>query len=161
MSLLPIHYDTFKSPLGKILIAARGKKIIGLWFEGQKYEAHPDEDWTRKPDDPVLIDAIQQVKEYFSGKRSDFKMLLDLGGTEFQQTVWQELQKIPSGSTITYGELANRIGKPAAVRAAAAAVGKNPASVVVPCHRVLGANGSLTGYAGGLDRKEHLLKLEA
>jgi methylated-DNA-[protein]-cysteine S-methyltransferase len=109
----------------------------------------------------VLQEVIRQLTEYFSGQRSNFDVLLDLAyGTAFQQSVWQVLLKIPQGGTASYGEVSQRIGKPAAVRAVGAAVGRNPVSIIVPCHRVMGAGGALTGYAGGLERKSALLKLE-
>ena len=148
------------SPLGKLLIARTDAGLAGIWFEGQKYEATPQMGWQEKVDDPLLQKAASQLRQYFDGELKKFTVNFALEGTEFQQSVWQELLQIPHGETITYGELANRLGKPSAVRAAAAAVGRNPASVIVPCHRVIGANGSLTGYAGGLERKQKLLLLE-
>jgi len=108
----------------------------------------------------VLRATAKQLTQYYAGKRTEFDLALNLTGTKFQESVWKELQRIEYGETISYGELANRLGKPKAVRAAAAAVGRNPASLVVPCHRVVGANGSLTGYAGGIKRKQGLLALE-
>lgn len=109
----------------------------------------------------ALLQAVTQLREYFAGRRSAFELPLDLqGGTVFQQSVWQALLNIPSGATASYGAVSDRLGKPAAVRAVGAAVGRNPLSIVVPCHRVLGADGSLTGYAGGLERKTALLRLE-
>ena len=155
-----ILYLYTDSPLGKLLIARNDVGLIGIWFEGQKYEATPESHWQEQTNDPLLTKAAQQLQQYFNNEIKDFKLKFALKGTEFQQSVWQELLNIPHGETITYGELAGRLGKPSAVRAAAAAVGRNPASVVVPCHRVIGANGSLTGYAGGLERKQKLLLLE-
>ncbi|WP_240523270.1 methylated-DNA--[protein]-cysteine S-methyltransferase [Polaromonas sp. AER18D-145] len=117
--------------------------------------------WPSDPDHPVLKEVMQQLTAYFAGQRSRFDVPLDLAhGTAFQQSVWQALLDIPQGGTASYGEVGRRIGKPAAVRAVGAAVGRNPVSIIVPCHRVMGANGALTGYAGGLDRKTALLKLE-
>jgi len=104
--------------------------------------------------------AVSQLEEYFSGQRREFTVPLEFAGTEFQCRVWSELKKIPYGETVSYAELARRIGNPAAVRAVAAAVGANPISIFVPCHRVVGSDGSLTGYAGGLDAKRLLLDLE-
>lgn len=154
-------YDIIDSPMGSILIASRDNGLAGLWFEGQKYEGKPQSDWQQRPAEPVVRAAGMQLKQYFAGQREVFDVALNLAGTDFQKLVWKELLKIPSGQTISYGELANRLRKPKAVRAAAAAVGRNPVSVIVPCHRVVGANGALTGYAGGIERKEGLLKLEA
>ena len=162
-----IDYCRMNSPLGWILMGASAETgashlsaLTGLWFEGQKYEAIPDEKWVLNTDNMLLKKAVIQMQEYFAAERTTFELPFQLSGTEFQQSVWQKLMEIPSGETITYGELAMQLNKPTAVRAAAAAVGKNPASVIVPCHRVIGANGSLTGYAGGLHRKQHLLSLE-
>ena len=117
--------------------------------------------WQPDPAHPVLCIAAEQLTAYFAGQRSDFDLPLDLShGTAFQQAIWQALLAIPHGTTTSYGELGARIGNPAAVRAVGAAVGRNPISVIVPCHRVIGMNGALTGYAGGLHRKTALLTLE-
>ena len=117
--------------------------------------------WPSDPDHPVLQEVSRQLTDYFAGRRTQFDVPLDLAyGTAFQQSVWQALLKIPQGGTASYGELSARIGKPAAVRAVGAAVGRNPVSIIVPCHRVMGAGGALTGYAGGLERKSALLRLE-
>jgi len=152
------------SPLGVIILAATEKGLAGLWFDGQKHlppELTGPTIWPSNPGHPVLQQVISQLTEYFSGQRSNFDVPLDLSyGTAFQQSVWQTLLKIPQGGTASYGEVSQRIGKPAAVRAVGAAVGRNPVSIIVPCHRVMGAGGALTGYAGGLARKSALLKLE-
>ncbi|MES2912955.1 MAG: methylated-DNA--[protein]-cysteine S-methyltransferase [Pseudomonadota bacterium] len=160
-----IVQTTFKSPLGDIIIAATDKGLAGLWFAGQRHS--PPEltgdrpPWPSAPQHPVLKKTGVQLKEYFTGKRTQFDVPLDLsGGTAFQQAVWKVLLAIPQGGTSSYGHVSQRIGNPAAVRAVGAAVGRNPVSIVVPCHRVVGSNGSLTGYAGGIDRKTALLKLE-
>lgn len=150
----------YASPLGAMIVAATARGVAGIWFEGQKHM--PDHSgWPEQPAHPVLARAVAQLEEYFSGRRDTFDLPLDLqGGTAFQQSVWQALLAIPRGGTTSYGTLGQRIGRPAAMRAVGAAVGRNPVSVVVPCHRVLGADGSLTGYAGGLERKTALLQLE-
>ncbi|MDP3797076.1 MAG: methylated-DNA--[protein]-cysteine S-methyltransferase [Polaromonas sp.] len=159
-----IVQTTFQSPLGKMIIAATDKGLAGTWFAGQRHlppQLVEPYVWPKDADHTVLKQAIAQLTEYFAGTRTVFDLPLDLDcGTPFQQTVWQALLAIPQGGTTSYGELSSRIGKPAAVRAVGAAIGRNPVSVIVPCHRVLGANGSLTGYAGGLDKKTALLKLE-
>jgi methylated-DNA-[protein]-cysteine S-methyltransferase len=159
-----IVQTTFQSPLGKMIIAATDKGLAGLWFEGQRHlppELVGPPVWPSDPAHPVLQQVMTQLTEYFTGQRTQFDVPLDLAyGTAFQQSVWQALLKIPQGGTASYGEVGRRIGKPAAVRAVGAAVGRNPVSIIVPCHRVMGANGALTGYAGGLDRKTALLKLE-
>jgi methylated-DNA-[protein]-cysteine S-methyltransferase len=150
----------FQSPLGAMIIAATAQGLAGIWFEGQRHL--PDNSrWPLEPGHPVLRAAQSQLAQYFAGQRSTFDLPLDLrGGTAFQRSVWDALMTIPPGGTTSYGMLSRRIGCPAAVRAVGAAVGRNPVSIVVPCHRVLGADGSLTGYAGGLDRKTALLRLE-
>lgn len=154
---------TITSPLGNILIAASAHGLVGLWFHDQKHLPLEIERarWAVQPEHPVLLTAAEQLDAYFRGERSVFDLPLDLQrGTPFQQSVWQALRTIEPGHTNSYGELARRIGKPQAVRAVGAAVGRNPISVVVPCHRVVGAQGALTGYAGGLARKQALLQLE-
>ena len=149
------------SPLGPLLLAASNQGLAGAWFvEGQR-DAPDASGWAAAPDHPVLRQAAAQLAEYFSGRREHFDLPLDLSnGTPFQQAVWQALLAIPCGQTTSYGELARRIGRPKAVRALGAAVGRNPVSIIVPCHRVIGADGSLTGYAGGLERKTALLRIE-
>ena len=158
----------FQSPLGPMVVAATARGLAGLWFEGQRHlpaqllaeSTHPGV-WPTDAKHPVLKQAMRQLTDYFTGKRTQFDLPLDLtGGTAFQQAVWQALLAIPLGTTASYGQISSRIGKPSAVRAVGAAVGRNPVSIIVPCHRVMGADGSLTGYAGGLDRKTALLALE-
>lgn len=156
----PLACTGWDSPLGPMLLAASPRGLAGVWFEGQRHG--PDASrWARQPEHPVLRLAIQQLAEYFGGHRQQFTLPLDLqAGTPFQQSVWQALLAIAPGSTTSYAELGRRIGRSAAGRAVGAAVGRNPLSIVVPCHRVLGAGGALTGYAGGLQRKAALLRLE-
>lgn len=149
------------SPLGPVLLAATPLGLAGAWFVSGQRDTPDPAGWTENPDHPVLRQAAAQLAEYFAGQRQQFALPLDLGrGTEFQRAVWQALLSIPFGQTTRYGALAARIGRPRAVRALGAAVGRNPISIIVPCHRVIGADGSLTGYAGGLDRKTALLRLE-
>jgi methylated-DNA-[protein]-cysteine S-methyltransferase len=151
---------TWASPLGPVLIARTAQGLAGIWFEGQK--DHPgDLAAPQRPDDPLLARAVAQLAGYFAGAAQPFDLPLDLHGTPFQCSVWQALLRIPAGGTCSYADIAREIGAPKAVRAVGAAVGKNPVSVVVPCHRVIGRDGSLTGYAGGVDRKKALLALEA
>lgn len=150
--------------LGTVHLAACRDGLVGMWFEGQRHLpaqlAGPGA-WPDDPRHPVLRAAAAQVQEYLQGTRTQFDLPLCLGsGTPFQQTVWQALLRIPRGASTTYGALARQIGMPAAVRAVGAAVGRNPISMAVPCHRVLGNGGALTGYAGGLTRKAALLQLE-
>jgi methylated-DNA-[protein]-cysteine S-methyltransferase len=149
------------SPLGTIVIAATDTALVGLWFDGQRHQPDPSA-WPLVHHHPVLNATKAQLDQYFAGQRQQFDLPLDLSaGTAFQQQVWAELQAIACGSTVSYGHISQQLGKPQAVRAVGAAVGRNPISIVVPCHRVLGANGALTGYAGGLDRKTALLQLES
>lgn len=155
-----IAQTRYESPLGTMIVAATQQGLAGVWFEGQKHM--PDHSlWPGQPGHPVLVKAVAQLEEYFAGRRTAFDLPLDLqGGTPFQQSVWQALLAIPPGGTTSYGTLSERIGRARAVRAVGAAVGRNPVSVIVPCHRVVGADGTLTGYAGGLQRKTALLQLE-
>lgn len=151
--------------LGPVRLAASPIGLCGIWFEGQRHEPsqqlHGDTAWAEADGHPLLQAATHQLQQYLRGEREGFDLPLDLsGGTPFQQEVWQALLAIGRGATRTYGDISQQLGRPRAVRAVGAAVGRNPLSVVVPCHRVLGADGSLTGYAGGLDRKAALLTLE-
>ena len=156
-NLRALHVD---SPLGGVTLAATDAGLAGLWFDAQRHS--PDmTGWQPGDKDPVLHEAAAQLADYFAGRRTHFDLPLDLShGTAFQQSVWQALCAIPPGATISYGALGTRVGNPAAVRAVGAAVGRNPISVIVPCHRVIGATGALTGYAGGIERKTALLVLE-
>ena len=147
------------SPLGPITLASSPIGLCGLWFDGQKHM--PNLQACSQGHSPFNDQAAGQIAQYFAGQRMQFDVLLDLSlGTPFQQAVWQALQTIGSGAHRSYGAVAQQIGKAAAVRAVGAAVGRNPISIIVPCHRVLGASGALTGYAGGLERKTALLRLE-
>ena len=150
---------TIATPLGALLLARTEHGLAGAWFEGQKYHAGELEA-PERPADPLLRAAAEQLGDYFAGRSSRFDVPLDLHGTGFQLGVWQALRAIGPGQTRSYLEIARTVGSPKAVRAVGAAVGKNPLSVIVPCHRVVGSNGALTGYAGGLHRKRALLALE-
>ena len=130
-----------------------------MWFEGQK--DHPGTlTAPERPDDPLLRAAAEQLAGYFAGRCASFDVPLDLHGTEFQRTVWRALLRIGAGQTRSYGDIAKQVGSPRAVRAVGSAIAKNPLSVIVPCHRVIGSSGALTGYAGGVERKRALLALE-
>ncbi len=153
-----LYYNEFNSALGIITVQASNEGIKGIWFE--TYTTKPDELGEQANEHPILVSAKQQLSEYLSGKRTSFDLPLDADGTEFQKQVWSELAKIPFGETRSYKQIAEAINKPRAVRAVGAANGKNPISVVVPCHRVVGSNRALTGYAGGVERKKKLLELE-
>ena len=150
------------SPLGEVLMAASEQGLAGVWFVHRQEHMPDHSQWAMNDAHPVLRAAAQQLNAYFLGERHSFELpLYPAWGTPFQRAVWQALQGIPYGHTSTYGNIARDIDNPKAVRAVGAAIGQNPHSIIVPCHRVLGANGSLTGFAGGLDRKKHLLALEA
>jgi len=151
---------TVKSPIGDLLLVADDSALIGLYFSGRKHIPAASKDWTLNAQHPLLRDAAKQLGEYFAGKRKEFTLPLRFAGTEFQQEVWQEIARIPFGKTVTYTDLAERVGAPQAVRAAGTATGRNPISIIVPCHRVVGKNGDLCGFAGGLEKKIHLLGLE-
>lgn len=154
----PLLHRT-SSPLGDILLAATDQGLCGLWFEGQKHL--PDMRGWPMGCNAVIEQSQLQMQQYFTKERTTFDLPLDLRvGTPFQQSVWHALLSIANGQHSSYGSIAQRIGNPQAVRAVGAAVGRNPISVIVPCHRVLGASGALTGYAGGLERKTALLQLE-
>ena len=150
----------YASPLGSMVLAATDQGLAGVWFDGQRHQpamAH----WPLAPQHPVLQRAAAQLDAYFAGQRTQFDLPLDLrGGTPFQQAVWQALLTLKAGTVSTYGALSRQLNGPNAARAVGTAVGRNPISIIVPCHRVLGAGGALTGYAGGLDRKMALLQLE-
>jgi methylated-DNA-[protein]-cysteine S-methyltransferase len=154
------RYTHIPTPHGTLLATARDGALTGLYFESQKYFPQADPTWLEDPRAAPLAECARQVREYFEGTRTQFDLPLAAEGTDFQRRVWQEIAAIPYGKTITYSELAARAGAPGSARAAGAATGRNPISIVVPCHRVVGADGSLTGYAGGLHRKAHLLEIE-
>ena len=152
---------TVPSPLGPIVLAATDQALVGLWFDGQRHQ--PDAShWHQAAGHRLLTLASVQLSEYLAGRRRQFELPLSVsGGSAFEQAVWRALQDIPRGGTCSYSVLAAAIGRPKAARAVGAAVGRNPLSIIVPCHRVLGTGGALTGYAGGLARKVALLQLES
>jgi methylated-DNA-[protein]-cysteine S-methyltransferase len=154
-----VYYCYLETPIGELLLAgdADGLSLIGFPKGSMRREPEPDWIFNEKP----LAEARRQLREYFAGKRRVFDLPLNLSGTEFQVSVLRALLEIPYGETVSYGEIAKRIGRPRAVRAVGAANGRNPLPVVVPCHRVIGSTGDLTGFGGGLDTKEALLRLEA
>ena len=151
------RYRMVDSPIGPLTLAGEGSTLTNLRMVEQTYE--PDRaDWLL--DDRAFPDAVEQLDAYFAGELQEFDLPLQLSGTEFQRRVWNALRTIPYGETRTYGEIAQQIGSPTAFRAVGLANGHNPIAVIVPCHRVIGANGSLTGFGGGLERKSALLELE-
>ncbi len=150
-------YRMIESPIGPLTLAGDGDVLTNLRMVDQTYE--PDRaDWTR--DDSSFQDAVDQLAAYFAGDLREFDLNIEMAGTEFQRKVWNALRTIPYGETRSYGEIAEQIGSPNAFRAVGLANGHNPIAVIVPCHRVIGANGSLTGFGGGLERKSTLLELE-
>jgi methylated-DNA-[protein]-cysteine S-methyltransferase len=149
---------TVDSPVGPLTLVGSEGTLTGLMMQDQRHAPEPAHDWER--DDDAFADVVSQLDAYFARDLKSFDVALKLSGTPFQRTVWAELQQIPYGETISYGELARRIGSPNASRAVGLANGRNPIGIIVPCHRVIGANGDLTGYGGGLSRKRQLLDLE-
>lgn len=154
-----VFYRTEETPVGELLLISVGDGITGIHMDGGKGSPQPEADWIR--DDERFAGAAEQLAEYFAGARVAFDLPLAPRGTPFQRRVWDALREIPYGETISYAQLARRIDRPKAMRAVGAANGRNPIGIVVPCHRVIGADGSLTGYGGGLDRKRALLEHEA
>jgi methylated-DNA-[protein]-cysteine S-methyltransferase len=159
----PTDTQRLDSPLGPMILAATAEGLSGAWFEGQRHGPSDAcmQNWTPNAANLFLQKAADQLQAYFAGQLTRFDVPLDLSaGTPFQQSVWQVLRTIPSSASQSYGDVAKQLNKPNAVRAVGAAVGRNPVSIIVPCHRILGASGQLTGYAGGLWRKQALLQLE-
>ena len=154
-----MYHTIFESPLGAILLTGTDTHLTGLYFVGQKRERPVPPGSIESA--PPFASVLKQLQNYFAGTLDHFDVPVEFTGTPFQQTVWRALQTIPKGKTWTYTQLAQSIGNPSAVRAVALANACNRISIIVPCHRVIGANGSLTGYAGGLERKRRLLALEA
>jgi len=149
-----MKYAYVDSPIGELLLAGDGRVLHELHFAGAK----PDPEWEHDPD--ALAEPACQLREYFAGERTTFDLELEMAGTPFQRAVWDRLKEIPYGETTTYGEIANALGRPDRARAVGAANGRNPIAIIVPCHRVIGADGSLVGFGGGLERKKALLGLE-
>lgn len=154
-------YKTIPSPVGELKLVASDKGLAAILWEndGPSHSRLPPAAEDRNH--PILMETERQLKDYFAGKRQTFSVALDFNGTEFQKKVWAALLTIPCGETRSYGQIARQIGKPKAVRAVGAANGKNPCPIIVPCHRVIGSTGKLTGFGGGLEAKAYLLELEA
>lgn len=153
-----VYYSRIDSPIGELTLTGDGHALTGLYMDNQRHGVTPDADWQR--DDALFTDAREQLAAYFAGERQTFDLALAPTGTDFQRRVWQALRDIGFGQTESYGALARRIGAPKASRAVGLANGRNPISIIVPCHRVIGANGRLTGYGGGIERKRWLLAHE-
>lgn len=157
---LPLYFDEIASPVGRLRLIASDSALVGIWFEAGRDGARPRPELHRG-DSPLFQRVRRQLDEYFAGERRDFDLPLDPRGTEFQRRVWERLTRIPYGETTTYGALARELGDPGASRAVGLANGSNPIPIVIPCHRVIGADGSLTGFGGGLPIKQALLELES
>lgn len=154
------YFDTMKSPVGPLTLSWRDDALVGVYMEDQAHvDEGPRREWVASKS--ALATAKEQLKEYFAGTRQKFELPLAAAGTEFQEVVWGKLQKIPYGVTWSYGQLAKAIGNVNASRAVGLANGRNPIGIIIPCHRVIGANGTLTGYGGGIERKKWLLEFEA
>jgi methylated-DNA-[protein]-cysteine S-methyltransferase len=152
-------YTTFESPLGELLAVGDGRRLRGLYMQEGRTAIAVEPGWEEA--DESFAGLHEQLADYWAGRRTSFDLPLELAGSPFQRRVWRALQDIPYGETVSYGELARRIEVPSAARAVGVANGHNPICVIVPCHRVIGADGSLTGFGGGLERKRLLLELEA
>lgn len=155
------RYTAFGSPIGELIVVAADARVAAIHFDGQGVDRFRRGRPVRDDGWPVLVEAKRQLGEYLAGTRRNFDLPLDFGGTAFQRSVWETLLAIPYGETWSYADVANRLGKPTATRAVGAANGQNPIPIVGPCHRVIGKNGSLTGFGGGLPLKEKLLALES
>lgn len=154
-------YKTLKSPVGALKLVASDKGLAAILWENDDPKRVRLNPVAEDKNYPVLLEVERQLNDYFAGKRKKFSLKLDFVGTEFQKKVWEALLTIPFGETRTYGDIAKQIDNPKAVRAVGAANGKNPISIIAPCHRVIGSNGTLTGFAGGLEIKAYLLGLES
>jgi methylated-DNA-[protein]-cysteine S-methyltransferase len=157
---MTLAYKTIDSPVGKLKLVASDNGLVAVLWDKEKPKRVRLGEVQEREGHPVLIKAERQITDYFAGKRRSFSVDIDMQGTSFQKQVWEALLAIPFGETRTYGDLAKQLGRPQAARAIGAASGKNPLSIIVPCHRVVGSSGRLTGFAGGLDAKARLLELE-
>jgi methylated-DNA-[protein]-cysteine S-methyltransferase len=157
---MSLSYKLIPSPIGKLKLVASDEGLVAILWKNDRPRRVRLADLVENPAHPMLLRTEKELNEYFSHKRKAFTVPLDMRGTYFQKQVWEALLGIPFGETRTYGQLANQLGNPKATRAVGAANGRNPIAIIVPCHRVIGFSGKLTGFAGGLDAKDHLLKLE-
>lgn len=155
------YFQLLPTPVGTLKLVATDKGLAAILWENDRPNRVPLRTLAESDTHPVLLEAARQLNEYFAGQRMTFTVPFDRFGTPFQEDVWQALETIPFGETRSYSDIARQIGRPRAVRAVGAANGRNPISIIVPCHRVVGSNGSLTGFAGGLETKNYLLKMEA
>jgi methylated-DNA-[protein]-cysteine S-methyltransferase len=157
---MSLVFKTIDSPVGRLKLVASDKGLVAILWENDKPHRVRLSELVANDEHPILLQTERQLSEYFAGKRKSFSLDLDMRGTSFQKNVWEALLAIPFGETRSYGQLAKQLGNPNATRAVGAANGRNPISIIVPCHRVIGSSGKLTGFAGGLEVKAHLLNLE-
>lgn len=157
----PYSYKMMRSPVGALKLIASDRGLAAILWKNDNPKRVRLGPLVKNENHPVLLKAERQLNDYFAGKLKKFSLSFDFAGTEFQKEVWQALARIPFGGTRSYGEIARQIGRPRAVRAVGAAIGRNPLSIIVPCHRVIGFNGKLTGFAGGLEAKQFLLRSES
>jgi methylated-DNA-[protein]-cysteine S-methyltransferase len=157
---MSLAYKMIHSPVGNLKLVASDKGLVAILWQNEKLSRVPLNELVEDTVHPILLDTERELGEYFAGKRKTFSVPLDMRGTSFQKNVWQALLAIPFGETRSYGQLAKQLGNPQAMRAVGAANGRNPISIIVPCHRVIGSSGKLTGFAGGLETKAYLLNLE-
>jgi methylated-DNA-[protein]-cysteine S-methyltransferase len=160
MSPIMIYFTHYESPIQSLRLVSDGRSLIGLYMMSEKHLLAPQSDWVEDASVAPFPQTTQQLTAYFAGALTEFDLPLQMQGTTFQQSVWEALKTIPYGRTMSYGELAQQLGQPKASRAVGLANGRNPVSIIVPCHRVIGANGKLTGYGGGIERKQWLLNHE-
>lgn len=157
---MTLSYKFVASPIGRLKLVASDRGLVAILWENDIPRRVRLSELVESPDHPILVRTEKELEEYFASRRNAFTVPLDMRGTDFQKQVWEALLGIPFGETRTYGQLANQLGNPNATRAVGAANGRNPLAILVPCHRVIGSSGKLTGFAGGLDAKAHLLRLE-
>jgi methylated-DNA-[protein]-cysteine S-methyltransferase len=155
------RYGFYESPYGQMLLVASGDGLSGVYFEGQKYYPSIDAEWRCDEQHAVIAQARRELAEYFARERQRFEIVIAPEGTPFQRKIWQAIARVSFGETVSYAALAESAGYPGHARAAGAATGRNPLTIIVPCHRIVASTGALTGYAGGLDRKRALLALES
>lgn len=158
---MKLVYTAVDSPVGKLKLVASDNGLVAILWEKEKPNRVRLGEMVEEPRHSVLVESVRQLKQYFAGKRNEFDIPLDMRGTEFQRNVWGALLAIPLGETRTYAQIAKQLGNPTATRAVGAAIGRNPLSIIAPCHRVLGSSGKLTGFAGGLETKARLLEHES
>jgi methylated-DNA-[protein]-cysteine S-methyltransferase len=155
-----IYFTAYESPIQSLRLVSDGRSLIGLYMMSEKHDRVAQNDWVEDESAPPFAETKEQLTAYFAGNLTEFDLPLQMAGTNFQKRVWEALKTIPYGITISYGKLAQEIGQPNASRAVGLANGQNPISIIVPCHRVIGANGKLTGYGGGIERKQWLVHHE-